>query len=300
MFDTRGGYVGTVGRNGQGPGEYGYPMGLGLVGDTLAVIDPANIRIDLFRADGRSVGQWPYPPAGSPAFAAFQTSPQEFWARSVRLVGEVPQAIFVRYARGGASDTVPAESEPSDAGREPKNVVQCKGKGHIKGYGAPFAPHAYRVPGPDGLIVQTDEVGYRLVFLTTSGDTARIVERVTDDAGMTDEQWNRAEAAFKAWRGGLSGVQCTPSGLQRPRLQRLIDAVFPDADGRVWVERRSSADSTHSFFDAFGADGVLLGTLRTPRRASRALPAVRGDRFYVATLDSLDVPKVYGFRIGTG
>ena len=53
MFDAKGRYVSSIGRNGQGPGEFEQVMGLlRIPGDTLAVLDQKN-EVEYYAADGK-------------------------------------------------------------------------------------------------------------------------------------------------------------------------------------------------------------------------------------------------------
>ena len=50
---TTGGYLGAVGREGEGPGEYRWPWLIQVLDDTIAVFDRRLLRLSLFSADGR-------------------------------------------------------------------------------------------------------------------------------------------------------------------------------------------------------------------------------------------------------
>src|SRR5690606_11705671 len=59
-FDADGAYLGTIGREGSGPGEYRYVAGIAVLPDgRIAVHDFGNVRINLYEATGDFAGSWP-------------------------------------------------------------------------------------------------------------------------------------------------------------------------------------------------------------------------------------------------
>lgn len=55
LFHPDGRLLRTLGRSGQGPGEFSDPFGLGWIGDSVYIADSANRRITVFLSDGRMV-----------------------------------------------------------------------------------------------------------------------------------------------------------------------------------------------------------------------------------------------------
>ncbi|MFC1529246.1 6-bladed beta-propeller [Gemmatimonadota bacterium] len=56
VFDSSGNYVRSIGRAGEGPGEFTYPKLQYLTGDTLSIFDPPQQRTTLYRTDGTLLG----------------------------------------------------------------------------------------------------------------------------------------------------------------------------------------------------------------------------------------------------
>jgi hypothetical protein len=61
-FDPSGTHLGSFGRRGKGPGEFGGITTLVFPGDTLAVLDSSNRRISCFNRSGAYLGQYLLPP----------------------------------------------------------------------------------------------------------------------------------------------------------------------------------------------------------------------------------------------
>ena len=60
VFTPTGEHLRTIGREGAGPGEYRSPRSLGVLGDTLAVSDPINLRLGLFISTGPGSANGPF------------------------------------------------------------------------------------------------------------------------------------------------------------------------------------------------------------------------------------------------
>ena len=66
VLDPAGQLARTFGREGAGPGELNRPSGILFVGDTLAVVETGNLRLQLFTADGTSLLTRPLPGSAGP------------------------------------------------------------------------------------------------------------------------------------------------------------------------------------------------------------------------------------------
>jgi len=293
VFSQNGDFLRTIGRQGQGPGEFRNPQSLALLGDTLAVSDRGNLRIGLFDTQGLWIGQWPIPPnLGS----LHQTMPNEFWARTMRWAGSRAEHLFVRYLHSGPADTVLARPDPTRDPGEPENSFDCEfSDGSVWTFSIPFGPKIVRAPAPEGHVVESDPVGYRITVFDLQSDTVRIIEYVTPETEVTDWEWGAQEERWREFRQEHPGGSC-PSP-ERPNRKRLIEDVFFDNLGRMWVERVPIQSEAESRFDVFSPGGELLGWLSAPRRVATVPAFVRGGKLYLVTADSLDVHAVNVYRI---
>ncbi len=289
VFSPKGEYLRTVGRRGPGPGEYRGPAHLGLLGDTLVVSDMTDYRLCLFKLDGESIGQWStFLELGG----IIQTGLEQIWLNTFRLRGSGFEEVFAGHGLRGPMDTVPARPDSTRDLMEPENSVTCRSPARISVFSVPFRPGIVRIPTPNGEILESDPVGYRIVFTTLQGDTARIVEYQTPDIQVSDSDWDEQEEEWRRFRAERPGGACD-SRPTRPARKRLIDDVVFDDQGRTWIERVQLDSSDEERFDVFNPEGELLGMVVTPTRAWSARPFIRGDRIYLVTADSLDVQSVH-------
>jgi hypothetical protein len=290
VFSPSGEYLRMVGQQGPGPGEYQNPNHLGLLGDTLVVADATDLRVGLFKLDGEWLGEWP---TIANLAGIVQAGHEQIWLRTVQWDGSSePVSIFEGHGIDGWVDTVLASPDPNRDLMEPSNTVVCRSPQRISGLTVPFAPKTVRIPTPRREILESDPVGYRMVFTTFEGDTTHVVEYQTPDTLVSDLEWQEQEEEWGRFRADGPGLVCD-GRLTRPARKRLIDDVVFDDQGRIWIERVQLDSSDEERFDVFSPDGELLGMVVTPTRARSARPFVRGDRIYLVTADSLDVQSVH-------
>jgi hypothetical protein len=66
IFGPDGGHIGTLGRQGQGPGEFMLPTGLQTRGDSILVVDDGNQRIQVFTSEGEAIESRTWPGVRAP------------------------------------------------------------------------------------------------------------------------------------------------------------------------------------------------------------------------------------------
>ena len=294
VFDEQGQLVRRFGREGSGPGEFRSLQSIGWLGDTLLTMDWRNVRIGLMTPTGEWVGQRELPAISGSRIRFHQTGPAELYSSAVRRDGSRSQFAYVRQTMSGDGDTigVPPSPEPISP-----TTVACDIQNGITFYTPSFAPQTVKQPAPNTTLLDFSSAEYRLHFIKLP-DTVRIIERDLPRQPVSDDEWSREEARFRAWRDSLTGNPvCRPAGPHRPEAKELLRGVFFDDQSRIWVERQNGAGFT---FDVLDADGTLLAELDAPERSTRVPIYVRGDRLYLVTTDSLDVQFVKAFQILPG
>jgi hypothetical protein len=110
-FDPGGRFLSRIGRTGEGPGEFRSIQSLGMLGDTLVVLDPRNGRLGLMSRDGGWMGQRRYLALFGPRVRIYRTHSDEFYAPALRGGGADIEVLFVRHTHGGAADSLPAQRD---------------------------------------------------------------------------------------------------------------------------------------------------------------------------------------------
>lgn len=312
--------LGTLGRQGEGPGEFeGVGSVVDMGGDSIAVWDPERRRVSVFDRGGALLGEidlrevaplsWIASPDVSSASARthlLPSSPGSFWLFSVGVLGPGsgvfrPSAPSYRIAIDGE---VLAEL-PAFPGDEVFNGDQ---------FGS--------IPHPFGAMTHGSALGELLTVGTGSaselsvyGPRGRLIRliRWTDPErnvggerqGVWDTFWAEhlaslppADAAFRA-----EAMEAIPT---RPELPALGAVVVADS-GEIWVGPYlpghqalvkafvGNVPIPEQRWLVFRPDGGLMASVRTP--AGFMIHAVRGGRVWGVHRDDLDVESVRAYRV---
>lgn len=290
-FDSLGGFQRRLGREGAGPAEYRDPYSLAWLGDTLALLDPANARIGLFDRAGQWVGSWWVPiVTGDQIVRLYRTPPDGFWAFGPVTRGDQRESALIHYGPAGPGDTLAfLRSDPSIVTHS-----RCDMARGMTFFDAPYAPRLLLIPTPERQRAVALTSSYRIAFLTPGGDTGRVIEGAADPVPITDAEWDQATAEFRKFRESNPNAPCSISQFTRPETKPLLQFLFHDADGGLWVEVTTADGSRYDVFDGAGALTRSIEGLPPSRGLD---PSVRGDRVAMVVRDSLDIPQVRLYRI---
>lgn len=281
VFDSAGSLLRVIGRKGAGPAEFGdaYGMGIGWIGDTLAVLDPGNGRLARLTAAGAWIGSWPTKRITGSGVRLVQASLDAVYAPDWRQLEGKGQSLLVRYTPAGAGDTLTLPERPAN----PPGAIICPAAGGaLRFFRVPFAFGVISVPGPAGELVTARTDGYRIAFVSPGGDTLRTISREVAPLAVSDQEWSAGLQEYSDFRAKNPSASCDPASPARVRSKPVLRNLRFDEGGRLWVEHRSDRGD---LFDVFDPAGKLQGTMSAPAHDSDIPPYVRGERLYVITGD---------------
>lgn len=302
VFGVDGVHRRTFGRCGEGPGEFSpFFYSIAWAGDKLLAFDFGGGRIGELTAEGEWLGQRQVlgSMGGGPGFALYPAGSGAVYARSLTggFAGESNQfggrrlgtAYLGHAAAGETPDTVLPLSPPETSG----NVTCEWGDGYIGFFANPYAARLLQHPATGGTLYSAMSDEYRIV-VTRAGDTLRVIERDLAPEPVSDEEWDAISDRFGAWMDDKPGASCEPRSPRRPSAKPLLEGIFFDVAGRLWVEVARTGGARWELFDA---EGRLLAQMPAGERKPSAFPAL-GAR-HVATIrqDSLDLDHVDVWRI---
>ena len=261
-FDSSGNFVGTVGRAGAGPGEYG-ALTLGMVVDSdgvLYVHDWANSpRIVRFGMDGRALDPWTL---GSP----FLTTASGTWLYSdapgrlliTTRTNDDPALLLLK--DGQVKDTLPVPRLP----------------GMPQERGGPYRIQTYWSWHPDGFFVVGVSNEYSLDERRPDG-----VLRIRRDVEKLPVYSEEADAYRRLYEWMEQQPAYTPpKGEWIPSTMPPFSGIEVGKDGRIWVRRNTQPIripvvdfpdgqppvgwAQPFVYDVFEADGSFLGEIRFP------------------------------------
>lgn len=272
----------TIGREGEGPGEFKHPLSVTRKGsDTLVVEDDGNRRFSFYEA-GELVREERYASADfGPDYSARRWSGESLMWTRWSTPAPLPEGWTHQHVLGSrpgspAVDTLASYRVFEDSGPEMDNPFRSGGTAGttdgavITAWGHDPAYAQYFVDGAPPLLVRWDE-------------SAPV---------LTDSLWAEHEADVRG-RFGARAVVRMGRRTDVPSVP-LIGEVQGDSEGRVWLARWGPADSfrngTAGPYRVFAADGSWLGWVALPFRM-RVLD-IGPDRILAVQTDALGVDAV--------
>ena len=298
VFDAEGSHVRTVGREGQGPGEFQTLHSLTWVGaDTLAALDPGNARIGLLDREGEWLGQWRY--------EANITGPSRL-IRFYPAARDEAYAYHVTWGEGTGGGTVRSLVPlPPDAPRDTlalpdedspvPTAVLCEQEGIIRSFAIHAAGRWLDQPVPGGRLARAWGPEYWVEIRDPDGEVDHALRRDPDPAPVDPEAWEEAMASYFDFRDEHGASGCDPADPDPPDHRPALRELLTDRDGALWLEVE---DAQGRRFDIYDPDGELVAEVPdVPERNEGVPPSIADDRLALVTADDLGVERVEVFQI---
>ncbi len=298
LFDPAGQLIRTVGRDGEGPGEYRSAY-LATLGDQLVLQDIALGRLSVFDSSGRFLTSWRTTCCAVAVPTVDTLGRIMVWSPSATA-----QHQYVRYQPDGrVVDTLRLPPLP------PARLWELRtGFGHWS-TGIPFAPQAVVGVLPATGLVYGWSGEYTLVATRTGADTAFLFSLAAPPVPLSEARRAAATAEitdFLARNGRNIGGVASEEVARVIRLGDVpttapaFEALTADRAGRLWVER-GGGDTLHSRYDVFSATGTFLGPVVAPARLARYGATVWTDSsVYTITEDPDGTPAIVRYRLRHG
>jgi hypothetical protein len=324
VYGTDGRHLLTIGREGEGPGEFAWPTAPTPTGDGRLIVRDTR-RISVFAAaaaagDGdvpdRFVESWTGPVYGSSHARASPVTEDGTYLYPYQLlrVDSPPRHFFLRFRDGVEQpDTLHVPPYAGSVATSSAFYMVSAGTGRmVPGLSrAPFAPAPAWTATPAGTVVGGDGSRYELIETGLAGDTLRRIVRVDPAPAIPAGERRDSTAALRARIDSLpvplADVRNVSDDVRAGRVPTEYPpylAVHAATDGRIWV-RRWPRRAGESIYDVFERDGVFLGTVTAGEDlAAEPPPWFTGDTITGVVIDAeTDVGRVVRFRIdppGTG
>ncbi len=297
VFDDRGALVRSIGRRGQGPGEFQYLATTAVIGDRILTWDVAQ-RLSTFAMDGELIDTTPTNNlAGNPNVvvwgffgdgSALASLSRLTFPSGPNLL--VVNETFVRWSPGDAPDDVVTFTSADTS----RNWVDAALN---SSWLVPFAGTAGRTVGRDALyFAPPGSFEYRRFSL--DGSLERIVRVNEPTTPITSEIIARhiQEQVDRADESQRDALRASYGAMPFPEQFPLVDELHADTEDRVWVRRyRVPAAETTQVLHIFGPDGLLAGTIHLPDQLE--LRFATGDRLAGVWRDEMDVQSVRVYAI---
>ncbi len=263
-FDPSGKYVGTIGREGSGPGEYRSAY-LATRGDTLVVHDPTTARATMFSLASGTVQ------------TQRATTPRYYSTMRIDALGRVvtpalsdndsvrgPRQGYLRFSLDGAAMDTAMIPEHR---RGDRRWIVRDAKRIVFETLVPFQPRDIHTPDPMGGFVTGWSGDYALRTTRNGADTVRVFRRTRPNEPVSSTEKTAMVEAKVAELKTFAAEPFLRAGMVAsaiPDTRPAFDQLAVDPAGRVWV-RLSRADTTTVRFDLFDHDGRWLDIISVPQ-----------------------------------
>ena len=317
VFDPSGRLLRTLGRRGQGPGEFQLVGAIGLRADSLWVSDGGLRRVSLFSPDGRFARSIPVPAwrdgtAGAPVRSAALLDDGSVVGRAnvgiMRIAnGEVTREPLLRsHGADEAMDTVAWLSTRNQviyAQLAPGRVLtgpQMLGD----------APLWRAAPSGSGLVVverEAAEDGESATFSVTRyrADGSRLFRRdyryrpLPVSPALIDSLVERhlQPPPGRSFPNRAAAERGIRRALYQPRHRPPVSEVLVGTDESIWL-RREELERGRAAWQVLAPDGLVRAMVSVPRGVR--LLAVSENFVWGTAEDELDVPYLVRYRIVRG
>ncbi len=290
-FGADGAFARTLGRRGQGPGEYGFVFQPQVTAQgRVAWFDNTQMRIATLALDG------------TPGPVTRLLPPPTM--ASIHLVGEelVILDVPTTAPRGELVDasyrTVPAAGAPRVLARV-RTPAQFDPGSDMRPMSGPFAVRVVADVGTGGDVVHGEGAAYDLLGFPAGGTPWRLVVDAPRRP-VTSADRDSAQARLVAQFRVASAADLPPNIrdllAQAPDRHPPIAVVRVLRDGTTWVRPNAGPPAATDRWDLFARDGSRVGQAALPRGA-RITDGARG-WVLVVERDRDDVPRVVRYRVG--
>lgn len=300
VFDRGGNFLRSIGREGDGPGEFRAAF-LAVRGDTLVAQDPQNSRVSTFNArTGQVLSTWRSTCCYWFPIALDGAGRVVVYAMGQDSTRPNTQAMVRAHLDGSSLDTAWVTERPRDEG---KSWVVTQGKTMQFMMSVPYQPENVHGIDPVGSLLSGWNGEYLIRTSRDGQDTVALFGRAwTADAVTGAERSAIVERKIREQEGNGTPEEVLRAAFKPeyiPDSKPSFISIESDPAGHRWI-RLESADTLLVHYDVFDPVGRWLGPVSIPAALwgeSYRRPSWGRDRVAVIGEDEDGRPVVRVFRI---
>ncbi len=271
-FDDEGNFLQTIGKEGQGPGEFENLSAIFLADDgTFYAAD--GMRMHRFKQDGTFLSSIPL----TNRITDFWIAPDKhIYGVEVRNTEQGRHRYLVKLnPEGKELETLAEYADVQAVDRENEGVRMRYVIMHR------YNPLLYLIPSPGGGFFYTHSAEYTLMHADAQAETDTIIKKAVEPAPISRQEKDRIiqdTMDYVSTRGRNVPEDIIRQGCRFPPTAPFFVAVVVDDRGRLYVRRLKSSldESDTQVLDIFGPEGHYLYQVTTEVRPS----VITGGRLY--------------------
>jgi hypothetical protein len=315
-YDVSGRFLGTVGSEGDGPGEFQRPNDLAFDPEGRLFVRDAHRITVLSRRESSGLADSVVRTSSLTGYANLsstraRTDGDLYYYPGYLFWDGEPDRYFYQVfdAAGATGDTVRVPPLPNlEFLGSASFRTSARGGRLLRGVNrAPFEPTASWDIKPDGSLITSPGDRYEIVELSPVGDTVRFVEVELPPRPVPQSEARDSARAFRARLDSLPVPLARVVGMSEAARTATLPEVLPEVlavhvapDESIWLQRwppPGSGDQT--LFDVIGREGAVLHTVVVPTLILQDPPPFVSAEFVVGVVrdPETEVDRVAVFRV---
>jgi len=299
-FDSSGKHVKTIGRMGQGPGEFNMPFQITVADNRLIVWDMGNSRLCIHTTDGEFVKSVSVP--------RDEGRPQKM--RALPNGDVIIELEKIYYGEGDKpQDCIIGLYSPD---LEKKKILYSQQvlrnkymriESMFTNIIQPFSPDVYWDISPEGKIVIAYSKEYEIDFYDSTKGKMSSFSHKYKPIRVTEKDKEAFFGGMTSTTASGSVKQGAPDHILKytefPRFKPAFKEIIVDSEGNILVRaHRNNLNEEFHFMDVFEPDGKFIGNIQItedvslPRRAN-----IQDGSFWSVKTDEEGLIKVIKYRI---
>jgi hypothetical protein len=283
IFSQNGEFVRDIGREGEGPGEFRFPLGMFFTKDgNLAVMQVAPGKIVLLSPEGEPMGEYPIPKSDDGGFllllGGYSRAGNVVLAMRKDDYSQEKRFATIMYLAG-----INAQGEETARYFEETRVVDFADPVLDEMKWDTF-DRRWTVGWDGRVYAATEYQGYNIHVWNKNGSLDRIIEVAKEPRKRTQEQMDIAQSIYEPFKRRIPNAK-----LSLAEHIKDVETFYSREDGSLWVlsgdGMNDNPDGSIGIFDVFDAKGHFVRRVTLVGEGDPLTDGYYfvGDRLYVVT-----------------